>query len=235
MSDAGPLVLIIDDEAPMRRFLRVALVAQGYRTVEAGGVAEGLRRAVEHNPDLLLLDLGLPDGDGLELTRQLREWSKAPIIVISARGQEADKVRVLDCGADDYLTKPFSMGELMARIRVALRHAARWSPRSEPVITFGEVQIDLSARTVSRGGRALRLTPHEYKLLTTLAGHAGKVLTHRQLLLAVWGPGHVEQTHYLRVYMAQLRQKIEDEPARPRWLVTELGVGYRLRGDGDAP
>ncbi|HEY8378295.1 MAG TPA: response regulator [Nannocystis sp.] len=233
MSEQGPLVLIVEDEAPLRRFLRAALVAQNYRLVEAETAAEGLQRATEHNPDIVLLDLGLPDGDGLDVTSRLREWTRVPIIVLSARGQERDKVQALDAGADDYLTKPFGTSELLARIRVALRRVAERTPNEEPIVALGDVTVDLARRLVTRAGKPVHLTPHEYKLLTTLLKYAGKVVTHKQLLKEVWGPQAVSQTHYLRVYMAQLRQKLEADPARPRYLTTEPGVGYRLRSEDD--
>lgn len=233
MSEQGPLVLIIEDEAPLRRFLRAALAAQSYRLVEAETAAEGLQRATEHNPDIVLLDLGLPDGDGLDVTSRLREWTRVPIIVLSARGQERDKVQALDAGADDYLTKPFGTSELLARIRVALRRVAERTPNEEPIVALGDVTVDLARRLVTRAGKPVHLTPHEYKLLTTLLKYAGKVVTHKQLLKEVWGPQAVSQTHYLRVYMAQLRQKLEADPARPRYLTTEPGVGYRLRSEDD--
>jgi two-component system KDP operon response regulator KdpE len=233
MSEQGPLVLIVEDEAPLRRFLRAALVAQGYRLVEAENATEGLQRATEHNPDIVLLDLGLPDGDGLDVATRLREWTAVPIIVLSARGQERDKVQALDVGADDYLTKPFGTSELLARMRVALRRVAERTPTQEPVVSLGDVTVDLARRLVTRAGKPVHLTPHEYKLLTTLLKYAGKVVTHKQLLKEVWGPQAVSQTHYLRVYMAQLRQKLEADPARPRYLTTEPGVGYRLRSEAD--
>jgi two-component system KDP operon response regulator KdpE len=230
MTVAGPMVLIVEDEPQMRRFLRPALESQGYRVLEATTAAEGLVNASSYNPDLVLLDLGLPDADGVDVTRRLREWCGAPILVISARGQEADKIAALDAGADDYLTKPFGTGELLARLRVAQRHAARLSPTGpEPVFEVGELKVDLGRRQVLRGKDEIHLTPIQYKLLAALVQHAGKVLTHRQLLKEVWGPGAVNATHYLRVYMAELRRKIEKDPARPELLVTELGVGYRLR------
>jgi two-component system KDP operon response regulator KdpE len=216
----------------MRRFLRTALDANDYRLVEAETAKEGLAHATSRNPDVILLDLGLPDRDGLQVTRELREWTATPIIVLSARGREEDKVKALDLGADDYLTKPFGVDELLARIRVALRHAAM-PPGAppEPVFEVGELRVDLAARRVWRAGEEVHLTPTEYKLLTTLVRHAGKVLTHRQLLKDVWGATYANQSHYVRVYMAQLRQKIEADPARPRLLLTEPGVGYRLRAE----
>ena len=228
----APLVLVIEDEPQMRRFLRPALEGQGYRVVEAATASEALVLASSHNPDLVILDLGLPDGDGLQVTRRLREWSTAPIVVVSARGQEADKVAALDAGADDYLTKPFGTGELFARLRVAQRHTASLTLEAgDPVFEATGLKVDLGARQVFRDGQEVHLTPLEYKLLTTLIRHAGKVVTHRQLLKEVWGPGSTDQTHYLRVYMGQLRHKIEEDPARPRYLTTEIGVGYRLKVD----
>jgi two-component system, OmpR family, KDP operon response regulator KdpE len=215
----------------MRRFLRVALSNQNYRLKEDVSAHEGLTQASTQNPDLILLDLGLPDVDGLEVTRRVREWSNAPIIVISARGRE-DKVDALDAGADDYLTKPFGTGELFARIRVALRHARHSTQgRVEPILTVGEIVLDLDKHTVTFAGNDVHLTPIEYKLLALLLKNAGKVLTHRQLLKEVWGAAYAENTQYLRVYMVQLRHKLERDPARPRYLVAEPGVGYRLRTD----
>jgi two-component system KDP operon response regulator KdpE len=224
---AAPVVLVVEDEAPVRRFLRAALEGHGYRLVEATTIREAEQLAPGHNPDLFLLDLGLPDGDGIDLARRLREWTRAPIIVLSARGREEDKVRALDAGADDYLTKPFGVNELLARMRVALRHAAA-GPGGEPIFEAGPLRVDLARREVTVDGREVRLTPTEFRLLALLARHAGKVLTHRQILKEVWGPAAVE-VHYVRVHMAELRKKIEAEPARPRLLVTEPGVGYRLR------
>ena len=225
----GPIVLVVEDEPQMRRFLRASLASQSFDVVEATSAKEGLALATSHNPEIILLDLGLPDEDGVALTRRLREWSRVPIIIISARGREADKVEALDAGADDYLTKPFGVNELLARIRVSLRHAQQTGGTPAPVVEIGPLRIDFARREVTLGGREVRLTPIEYRLLTLLAQNVGKVLTHRQMLKEVWGPGHVEQTHYLRVYMAQLRRKIEADPARPQLLTTEPGVGYRLR------
>jgi two-component system KDP operon response regulator KdpE len=225
-SGGGPLVLVIEDEPQVRRFLRAALASHGYRLVEAGSVREAEQLATSHNPDVYLLDLGLPDGDGIDLARRLREWTRAPIIVLSARGREEDKVNALDAGADDYLTKPFGVNELLARLRVAQRHAQPTS--AEPVLEAGPLRVDLARREVTVDGREVRLTPTEYRLLALLARHAGKVLTHRQILREVWGP-NVTEFHYVRVHMAELRKKIEADPARPRLLVTEPGVGYRLR------
>jgi two-component system KDP operon response regulator KdpE len=230
MTEEKELILLIEDEPQMRRFLRITLESHGYRFVEAGTAQEGLMQASMRNPDVVLLDLGLPDLDGLEVTERLREWTQTPIIVISAREQEQDKVKALDAGADDYLTKPFSAGELMARIRVALRHATRLrSGENEPIFDHAGLRVDLAARRVFMRGNEIHLTPIEYKLLTTLIRHAGKVVTHRQLLLEVWGPGQVSEVQYLRVYMTQLRHKIEADPARPQLLQNEPGVGYRLR------
>lgn len=231
MTDRSLQILLIEDEPQVRRFLRPMLLAHGYRVVEAETAREGLALARSHNPDIVLLDLGLPDGDGVDVTRQLRAWSQVPIIVLSARGKEQDKVLALDAGADDYLIKPFGSAELLARLRVAMRHVARnvlATPQSGH--SFGDVRVDLERRTVHRADEEVHLTPHEYKLLVTLIKNVGKVVTHRQLLREVWGPS-AQQTHYLRVYMAQLRQKLEEDPARPRWLATEAGVGYRLRDD----
>lgn len=224
------LVLVVEDETQMLRFLRTALSAQDYRVLEAGTAKEALVMATTHSPELILLDLGLPDGDGIELTRQIREWSRVPIIVISARGREDDKVTALDAGADDYLTKPFGVNELLARMRVALRHAAQAGmDTASTVIEVGPLRIDQVRREVVVQGREVHLTPIEYRLIVLLAKNAGRVLTHRQILKEVWGPHSVNETHYLRVFMAQLRRKIELDSARPRLLVTEPGVGYRLK------
>ena len=230
MSDVAPTVLVIEDEPQMRRFLKASIESHDYHLVEAVTAREGLAQASGRNPDVILLDLGLPDLDGIEVTRQLREWCRIPIIVISARGREQDKIAALDAGADDYLTKPFGMGELLARLRVALRHSAA-DDGGEPVFTLGDLRVDLGARLVFRGGAEVHLTPIEYKLLTTLIRHAGRVITHRQLLKDVWGPNAVEHTHYVRVYMTQLRHKLEDDPSRPKLLLTEPGVGYRLKAE----
>ena len=229
---AMPLVLVVDDEPQLRRFLRATLPANGYGIVEAASAAEALREAATRTPDLILLDLGLPDMDGVEVTRRLREWTATPIIVLSARDQERDKVEALDAGADDYLTKPFGTGELLARIRVALRHAALAAAGTlEPVFELDGLKVDLGAHRIFVGEREVHLTRTEYRLLALLVKHAGRVVTHRQLLKEIWGPGSVEHTHYLRVYMAQLRHKLEADPTRPRYLLTETGVGYRLRAD----
>jgi two-component system KDP operon response regulator KdpE len=221
--------MLIEDEPQIRRFLRPALASQGYRMLEAATGEDGVLQAAARQPDVVVLDLGLPDIDGLEVIRRLREWTAVPIIVLSARGQERDKIAALDAGADDYVAKPFAVGELLARMRVALRHAARAaSDSTEAVFVAGDIRIDLARRRVFVGDAEVRLTRTEYKLLTTLDRHAGKVLTHRQLLVEVWGPPYADQTHYVRVYMGQLRHKLEAEPARPRFLLTEPGVGYRL-------
>jgi two-component system KDP operon response regulator KdpE len=225
-------VLLVEDEAPMRRFLRGFLARFDYRFAEAATGEEALRLAGETPPDLVLLDLGLPDMDGQDVILQLREWLRAPIIVLSVRDQEKQKVAALEHGADDYLTKPFSTGELLARIRVAFRHAAHGpGAAATSLFTCGDLQIDRAARRVTVRGEEVRLTRLEYKLLTTMALHAGKVLTHEFLLGAVWGPKRAEDTQHLRVFMAGLRRKIEEEPARPRYVITEQGVGYRLAAE----
>jgi two-component system KDP operon response regulator KdpE len=229
MTEEGPRILVVEDEPQMRKFIRASLTSHGYRIVEAERASEALMLATSHNPELILLDLGLPDGDGISLTKQMREWSRVPIIVISARGREDDKVAALDAGADDYLTKPFGVNELLARMRVALRHASAPDAEVAQVFEFGDLRIDVARREVTRAGELVHLTPIEHKLLLLLARHAGKVLTHRQILKEVWGPSHASHTHYVRVQMAELRKKIEVDPSRPRLLVTEPGVGYRLR------
>jgi two-component system KDP operon response regulator KdpE len=235
MSDTAPTILVIDDEPPIRKFLRVTLTSGGYQVVEAETGKIGLIQATSRHPDLIILDLGLPDMDGVELARQLREWSSVPIIVVSARGKEQDKIVALDAGADDYLTKPFSVGELLARVRVALRHSSRANADTgEPVFVTGELKVDLLHRQVTIDGQDVHLTPNEYRLLTALVKHAGMVMTHQQLLREVWGPGSSQEHHYLRVYMNQLRQKLEKDPSRPRYLLTETGVGYRLATDTGA-
>ena len=231
MTGAGALILLVEDEPQMRRFLRVALEGSGYRYLEAGTGQEGLAMAVQHRPEAILLDLGLPDMDGLDLVTRLREWSHTPVIVISARGQETDKVGALDAGADDYLTKPFGTRELLARVRVALRHAGL-EAQQEPVFVLDRWRVDLAKRQVLMDGKEVHLTPLEYSLFTTLIRHAGKVVTHRQLLKEVWGGAAGAQPLYLRVYMTQLRHKLEAEPSRPKYLQTEPGVGYRLRTEG---
>jgi two-component system, OmpR family, KDP operon response regulator KdpE len=223
------LILVIEDELPVRRFLRASLAAHGFRVIEAETGNEGLSLAASHNPDVVLLDLGLPDGDGVAWLGRLREWSRVPVIVISARGREDDKVLALDAGADDYLTKPFGVGELLARIRVALRHAHGIAAPSDATIELQGLQVDLARHEVRIDGREVRLTPTEFKILVLLARNAGKVLTHRQILNEVWGPGHAGENHNVRVHVALLRKKLEPDPMHPRRLMTETGVGYRLR------
>jgi two-component system KDP operon response regulator KdpE len=223
------LILVVEDDAQIRRFLRATLAAEGYSFQEALTAEEGIAQAAARQPDLILLDLGLPDRDGLEVIRRVREWSQTPIVVLSARGQEKDKIAALDLGADDYIAKPFGVGELLARIRAALRRsAALVQDGPGTVFRFGRVEVDLDKRVVRAGGQEVHLTPNEYKLLGVLIKHAGKVLTQRQLLSEVWGPNQTEQAQYLRVYVAQLRRKLESDPARPKHLQTEPGVGYRL-------
>jgi two-component system KDP operon response regulator KdpE len=229
MNEIGFRVLVVDDERAIRRFLRAALNAHGYIIYEAANGQEALSAAAAERPDLVILDLGLPDIDGVEVTRQIREWSQLPIIILSVREQESDKVSALDAGADDYLTKPFSIGELMARIRVALRRSSQTV--AEPVFTSGELQVNLSRRLVTVKSQEVSLTPTEYDLLRVLVQHPGKVLTHRQLLKIVWGDAYETETHMLRVNMSNLRRKIEPDPTRPRFIITEPGVGYRLRVD----
>jgi two-component system, OmpR family, KDP operon response regulator KdpE len=227
-----PVVVLIEDELQIRRFLRATLVGQGYRLFEATTGADGLIEVASRQPDVVIVDLGLPDMDGLDVIRRLREWTAVPVIVLSARGQERDKVSALDAGADDYVSKPFGAGELLARIRVALRHTAGASHEGEEAaFKVGDLEVDQLRRHVTMRGTEVKLTPIEYKLLTTLVRHAGKVVTHQQLLRDVWGPSHDDQAHYVRVYMAHLRHKLEAEPARPRYLLTEPGVGYRLAAE----
>jgi two-component system KDP operon response regulator KdpE len=229
MSTAPATILVVEDELPIRRFLRPAIEAAGWKLVEAETAAAGILEATQSRPDVIVLDLGLPDADGIEVVRRVREWSALPIVILSARGQEADKVAALDAGADDYVQKPFNVAELMARIRVALRHAASLAqPSTDSTIVAGEIVINLARRVVTRGGAEVHLTPIEYKLLTTLARHAGLVMTHRQLLKEVWGPGHAEDSTYLRMFVRQLRQKLEGNPTQPRHIRTEVGVGYRF-------
>jgi two-component system KDP operon response regulator KdpE len=228
MSPAGSQILIVEDEAHIRRFVRLALEAEGHTVHEAENYQRGLIEAGTRRPDLVVLDLGLPDGDGVGLIRELRQWSAMPVIVLSARSAEASKIAALDAGADDYLVKPFGAGELGARVRAQLRRHHQQTPGGAPQIVFGEVRIDLVRRVVERAGEALHLTPIEYKLLTHLASQPDRVITHAQLLKAVWGPGHLEDSHYVRVHMANLRKKIEAQPSMPRHLVTETGIGYRF-------
>jgi len=229
MTEGGVRVLVVDDERPIRRFLRASLDAHGYTVLEASTASEALAAVAEGRPDLVLLDLGLPDLDGVEVTRRLREWTRIPIIVLSVRDGEATKVEALDAGADDYLTKPFFMGELLARIRVTLRRAA--APADEPVLEVGALRVDWARRQVSVGESAIVLTPTEYDLLRALAQYAGKVLTHRQLLREVWGAAYEPETHLLQVNVSNLRRKIEPDPSRPSYVLTEVGVGYRLRAE----
>jgi two-component system KDP operon response regulator KdpE len=226
---SGLRILLIEDEPQMRRFLRGALPTPAYDLQEAATGAAGVEMAARRAPDVVLLDLGLPDMDGLEVTRRIREWSKVPIIVLSARGQETDKVGALDAGADDYLTKPFSTSELLARIRVAQRHVAMRGEDAPAVFEVDDLSVDRANRIVMVGGQTVRLTPIEYKLLVALVGHAGRAVTYQQLLKEVWGPRFATQKQYLHVYMGHLRAKLEKNPAHPRWLVTEPGVGYRLK------
>lgn len=221
-------IVIVEDEASIRRFLRAGLPAGEVDWYEAENAAEGIRLVAQKNPHVVLLDLGLPDRDGLEVLRELRQWTDVPVIVLTARGQERDKVAALDGGADDYVTKPFSLGELMARIRVAVRHGTRIESIVDPIFRSGGLTIDFSARQVLVDGSEVRLTPTEYRLLALLAHHAGKVVTHRQLLKEVWGPGFEDATHTLRVHMGSIRQKVDPDPTRPRFIRTETGVGYRL-------
>jgi two-component system KDP operon response regulator KdpE len=229
MTDPRATVLVVEDEPEIRRFLRSSLGAEGYRVVEAETGARGSVNAGTHKPDIAIVDLGLPDLDGVEVIRRIREWSPMPIIVLSARVQERSKIEALDAGADDYVTKPFGVGELLARVRVALRHAAR--PDSGKELMLGDVTIDFEKRRAARSGAEVHLTPIEFRLIACLAKHLGMVVTHRQLLREVWGPSHAGDTHYLRIYMKQLRDKLEADPVRPKHLVTETGVGYRLVAD----
>jgi len=228
MSEPVPRILVVEDEAEIRRFVSQSLEREGFEVHQAETLQRGLIEAGTRRPDLLVLDLGLPDGDGVDLIRDLRSWSNIPILVLSARIDEGDKIEALDAGADDYLIKPFAVGELLARVRAHLRRSAALPGASGGVVEFDDVRIDLGRRVVERNGENLHVTPIEYRLLTHLAAHPHSVLTHRQLLQSVWGPGHREDTHYLRVYMAQLRKKIERDPAQPRHLVTETGIGYRF-------
>ncbi|MEJ5176043.1 two-component system response regulator KdpE [Erwinia sp. MYb416] len=222
-------ILIVEDEKEIRRFLRMALEGEGFRVVDAETLSRGLIEAATRKPELVILDLGLPDGDGTEFIRDMRQWSNIPVIVLSARSDEQDKITALDAGADDFLTKPFGVGELMARVRVALRHRPQQGNDSvDAPISIGSVTVDIAARRVMRDGADLHLTPIEFRLLVSLINHPGKVMTQRQLLTQVWGPNAVEHSHYLRIYMGHLRHKIERDPARPQHLLTETGVGYRF-------
>jgi two-component system KDP operon response regulator KdpE len=232
LSGTPAKVLVVEDEQPIRRFLRPAIESAGWRLIEADTAANGILEATQSLPDVIILDLGLPDQHGIEVIRRVREWSKVPIVVLSAHGQEQEKVAALDAGADDYVQKPFNVAELMARLRVAHRHSATQAGSEvQGTLVAGDIAIDFARRLVTRKGLEVHLTPIEYKLLTTLAQHAGLVMTHRQLLREVWGPGHAEESHYLRIFMRQLRQKLEENPANPSFLVTEVGVGYRFKSD----
>jgi two-component system KDP operon response regulator KdpE len=228
MAEPLPVAILIEDERQIRRFVRTALEAEGWSIHEAATMRDGLNDAGTRRPDLIILDLGLPDGDGVQFLRDLRGWSKVPVIVLSARVGEQDKIEALDAGADDYLTKPFGIGELLARVRATARRRLDGATDSDAVFAFGDVKIDLSQRTVHKGDTAIHLTPIEFRLLGLLIANSGKVLTHRQILREVWGPAHAEDGHYVRVYMGHLRQKLEDDPAQPRHILTETAVGYRL-------
>jgi two-component system KDP operon response regulator KdpE len=233
----APVALLVEDEPQIRRFVRTALEAEGWTVHETETLKQGLIDAGTRKPDLLILDLGLPDGNGVTLIRELRGWSSLPVIVLSARMGESDKIEALDAGADDYLTKPFGVGELLARVRAALRRRHHPPGAATPIYRFGDVEVDTEARTVKRSGRDVHLTPVEFRLLSLLIANAGKVLTHRHILREVWGPSGIEQHHYVRVYMGHLRRKLEDDPAQPRHLLTETAVGYRLvsEAQGHAP
>jgi two-component system KDP operon response regulator KdpE len=228
MSDLPLLAVLVEDERQIRRFVRDALEAEGWTVFEAETVKRGLVEAGTRKPDLIVLDLGLPDGDGMDLIREVRGWSQIPIIVLSARAGETDKIEALDAGADDYLTKPFGVGELLARVRAAQRRRLAAGGIGKPSVRFGDVEIDLAARIVRKRGEAVHLTPIEYRLLALLIASAGRVLTHRHICREVWGPAHEQSAHYARIYMGHLRQKLEDDPAQPKYIVTETGVGYRL-------
>jgi two-component system KDP operon response regulator KdpE len=229
MSTPSPKVLLIEDEKQIRRFVRAAVEEEGCLVFEADTMARGLVEAGLCKPDLLVLDLGLPDGNGIDLIRDVRGWSDVPILILSARSQERDKITALDAGADDYLTKPFSVGELRARVRALLRRRSRNGELASPTIEFGNVAIDFSRRLVTRAGQTVHLTPIEYRLLSTLLSHPGKVMTQRNLLREIWGPSYVESSHYLRVYVGHLRHKLEEDPTQPRHFLTETGVGYRFQ------
>ena len=230
MSTVGPTgnVLIVEDEPEIRRFVHHALATEGLQVYEAGTLQRGLVEAGMRKPDLVIVDLGLPDGEGTDLVRALRAWTQVPVLVLSARGAEAQKIAALDAGADDYLTKPFSVGEMLARVRALLRRSLRGAGQAPPLLVLGNVQVDLTARSVTKHGAAVHLTPIEFRLLTCLVANAGRVMTYQQLVREIWGPTYGEQTHYARIVMQHLRQKLEDDAAQPRFLMTEIGVGYRL-------
>jgi len=229
MSEPVPVVILVEDEKQIRRFVRTALESEGCQVFEAETAARGLTEAGTRKPNLVILDLGLPDRDGVEFIRDLRSWSSVPVIVLSARSEEQDKIAALDAGADDYLTKPFGVGELLARLRAQFRRRSTGSGNAGHLFEFGETVVDLASRVVTRGGQEIHLTPIEYRLLTYLIANAGKVITHRQLLREVWGPSHVDSPHYLRVYMGNLRKKLERDPAMPDYFLTESGLGYRFK------
>jgi two-component system KDP operon response regulator KdpE len=230
MAKPHPVIILIEDDPPIRRFLRTSLSAQGFEVFEADTGQRGLVEAGIRKPDLIILDLGLPDMDGVEVVRALRGWSQVPVLILSARNAEHHKIEALDAGADDYLTKPFGLGELLARVRVAMRHAARGSEGCESgVFESGQLKVNLESRIVLLNEQEVHLTPIQFRLLAVLVKHAGKVLTHRQILVDVWGPSYAENSHYLRIYMSQLRQKLETDPTKPQYLLTESGVGYRLK------
>jgi len=229
MNLSGPLVLVVEDEMQIRRFVRSALEGEGCRVAEAETMAQGLIEAGTRKPDLIILDLGLPDGDGVHFVQDLRAWSNLPVLILSARSTESDKIGVLDAGADDYLTKPFAVGELLARVRALLRRGKQGEEAGSPLMRFGDIEVDLTRRQVLRQGTAVHLTPIEYRLLCVMLANAGKVMTHRHLLRDVWGPAFVESNHYLRIYVGHLRQKLELDPTQPRHFLTETGVGYRFQ------
>lgn len=229
MNDILHTILLVEDEASIRRFVRNALETESHRVIEAETMSQALTEAAHHKPDLVIVDLGLPDGNGRHLVADLRSWSTVPILILSARAAEIDKIDVLDAGADDYLTKPFAVGELQARVRAMLRRTRKGGDIEQPIHRFGQIEVDLVRRQVSRAGQEVHLTPIEYRLLCVLMTHAGKVMTHRHLLKEVWGPGYADSNHYLRIYVGHLRQKLENDPAQPRHFLTEVGVGYRFQ------
>ncbi|WP_129628256.1 response regulator [Candidatus Oscillochloris fontis] len=231
MSDRQPTILVIEDELQIRRFLRSPLYEHGYHMIEASTGDQGVQQAAQLQPDGIILDLGLPDMDGLEVLRRIRSWSSVPIVILTARGHEQEKIALLDAGADDYLTKPFGIGELLARIRAALRRTSSMLAEQAPIIEFGDIKLDMVHRQVWRTNTQIHLTPIEYNLLVVLVRNLGRVVTQRQLLQEVWGPEYIDSPHYLRIYMQHLRHKLEADPTRPRFLLTELGVGYRLRDE----